>query len=115
MNSDGAERLWLKIRFAHAWLTTNRTVGSSVCVPSCVPLMIDGASLIHGGRSFVTAQRFQGKIAMVTGGNTGIGLDVAKAVRTGGCARSNQPPARTGGSGYCGGETGSGQPIFLRI
>ena len=89
MNSDGAERLWLKIRFAHAWLTTNRTVGSSVCVPSCVPLMIDGASLIHGGRSFVTAQRFQGKIAMVTGGNTGIGLDVAKAVRTGGCARSN--------------------------
>jgi NAD(P)-dependent dehydrogenase (short-subunit alcohol dehydrogenase family) len=41
--------------------------------------MIDGASLIHGGRSFMNAQRFQGKIAVVTGGNSGIGLGVAKA------------------------------------
>src|SRR5262245_26399963 len=34
---------------------------------------------VWGKRSFMTAQRFQGKVAVVTGGNSGIGLGVAKA------------------------------------
>src|SRR5215510_3067007 len=40
---------------------------------------IDCGCPIRSGRSFMSAQRFAGKVAVVTGGNSGIGLGVAKA------------------------------------
>src|SRR5215831_3417191 len=40
---------------------------------------MDREGLIRGRRSPMIAQRFQGKVAVVTGGNSGIGLGVAKA------------------------------------
>jgi NAD(P)-dependent dehydrogenase (short-subunit alcohol dehydrogenase family) len=40
---------------------------------------LDCEGLIRGKRSLMSAQRFQGKVAVVTGGNSGIGLGVAKA------------------------------------
>src|SRR5215831_8771282 len=42
--------------------------------------MLDvGCWMLADGRSLMSAQRFQGKVAVVTGGNSGIGLGVAKA------------------------------------
>jgi NAD(P)-dependent dehydrogenase (short-subunit alcohol dehydrogenase family) len=42
-------------------------------------LLILHFTLNQRRRSFMSAQRFQGKVAVVTGGNSGIGLGVAKA------------------------------------
>src|SRR6516162_5655968 len=47
--------------------------------PSLVYAKLDCGGLILGKRSLMSAQRFQGKVAVVTGGNSGIGLGVAKA------------------------------------
>src|SRR6516164_5725795 len=55
------------------------TCSRSGASPSLVYAKLDCGGLILGKRSVMSAQRFQGKVAVVTGGNSGIGLGVAKA------------------------------------
>jgi len=55
------------------------TCSRSGASPSLVYAKLDCEGLILGKRSVMSAQRFQGKVAVVTGGNSGIGLGVAKA------------------------------------